>query len=183
LAPSPIRLHLLGRFGAGVWWCWSPPVSGWWVGGILVGRWVVAWWGGSLAGLRASRWAGNGLPVLSVTWRRRPWARSSGCHSFRSLWCFTSAKCVSSVSARSQIPGAHSLRLCPSCHFGSPLPVFLFPDHQEVTRPPCHVLLPCYAVLPWTPSKGAKSPLTKTSKPMRETSLPSFKLIYFRYFL
>jgi hypothetical protein len=27
LAFRPVCLGLLGRFGAGIWWCWSPPAS------------------------------------------------------------------------------------------------------------------------------------------------------------
>jgi hypothetical protein len=43
-ASSPICLHLLGRFGASVWWCWSPPVTGdnWCASGHPVIWWVCA---------------------------------------------------------------------------------------------------------------------------------------------
>jgi hypothetical protein len=47
-----------------------------------------------------------------MTWRSFPWAGDSGCQSFRSPWCFTSAKCVSCLSARSLTHGAHVVCVC-----------------------------------------------------------------------
>jgi hypothetical protein len=47
-----------------------------------------------------------------MAWRSLPWARSSGCQSFNSPWCFTSAKHGSSVSARSQIHGVYTVCIC-----------------------------------------------------------------------
>jgi hypothetical protein len=40
------------------------------------------------------------------------WDRSSGCQSFDSPWCFISAKCSSSVSARFWSHGAHTVCFC-----------------------------------------------------------------------
>jgi hypothetical protein len=47
-----------------------------------------------------------------VAWSNLPWARGSGCQSFNSLWCFTSAKHGSSISARSLIHRAHAVCVC-----------------------------------------------------------------------
>jgi hypothetical protein len=47
-----------------------------------------------------------------MRWRSLPWSRGSVCQSFSSPWCFTSAKCVSSISARSLIAGAHTVCVC-----------------------------------------------------------------------
>jgi hypothetical protein len=49
LASSPVCMHLLGRFGAGVWWCWGPPVAG---AAVLIVQQV-----SGLAGQRAGGWA------------------------------------------------------------------------------------------------------------------------------
>jgi hypothetical protein len=54
-----------------------------------------------------------------MAWRRLPWARGSGCWSFSSSWCFTLAKCVSSISATSLIHRVHAVCVC--------VPVAIFP--------------------------------------------------------
>jgi hypothetical protein len=41
-----------------------------------------------------------------------PQARGSECRSFGCLWCFTSAKCVSIISAKSLVHGAHAVCGC-----------------------------------------------------------------------
>jgi hypothetical protein len=48
----------------------------------------------------------------NVVWRSLPQARVSRCWCFDSPWCFTSAKHVSRISARSLIHGAHTVCLC-----------------------------------------------------------------------
>jgi hypothetical protein len=48
----------------------------------------------------------------NVTWRSFPLARGSGCQSFDSPWCFISAKCGPSVTARFLILRAHTLCFC-----------------------------------------------------------------------
>jgi hypothetical protein len=48
----------------------------------------------------------------NVVWRSLLWARGLGGQCFNSLWCFTSAKHCSSVSARSLIYGAHTVCVC-----------------------------------------------------------------------
>jgi hypothetical protein len=48
----------------------------------------------------------------NVAWRSFLWARGSVCRSFDSSWCFISAKCGSSISARFLIHGAHSVCFC-----------------------------------------------------------------------
>jgi hypothetical protein len=62
LASCLVCLCLLGRFGAVVWWCWSPPV----VGGRWAGpRWacgVEAWWGSRQVADRAVAWQA-GMPM------------------------------------------------------------------------------------------------------------------------
>jgi hypothetical protein len=63
------------------------------------------------------QWAAAHLFFQCVmTWRRLPWARGSGCRSFSSSLCFTSAKYVSKVP---DPWSSHSLRLCLSHHFES----------------------------------------------------------------
>jgi hypothetical protein len=55
-----------------------------------------------------------------VAWRRLPQARGPGYQSFSSPLCFTSAKHVSSISARSLIHRAHTVYICvPFTIFGS----------------------------------------------------------------
>jgi hypothetical protein len=44
-----------------------------------------------------------------VAWRSLPQARGSECQSFNSPWCFTSAKCGSSVSVSSLIHRAYAV--------------------------------------------------------------------------
>jgi hypothetical protein len=44
----------------------------------------------------------------NVAWRSFLWARGSGCWSFDSPWCFISAKCGSSITARFESHRAHS---------------------------------------------------------------------------
>jgi hypothetical protein len=67
LASSPVCLLLLGRFGAGVWWCWSPPVAGGsCCAGMPAGRQqpfgpVGQWAGSGLAGLRGGGLVGQWL--------------------------------------------------------------------------------------------------------------------------
>jgi hypothetical protein len=48
----------------------------------------------------------------NVVWRCFVQARSSGCWSFDSPWCFNPAKCGSSISARFLIHGAHAVCFC-----------------------------------------------------------------------
>jgi hypothetical protein len=64
-----------------------------------------------------------------MMWRRLPWARGSGCQSFNSdfnSWCFTSAKCSSSISARfTDSLSSHYLCLCTSHRFRSLHMLFL----------------------------------------------------------
>jgi hypothetical protein len=81
-------------------WCASGPV-----GGGLSGL-----WGGSLVGQQVD----SSLPGPSVYGdvEKPSMGRGSGCRSFSFPWCFTSAKCVSSVSARSLIPRAHAVCVC-----------------------------------------------------------------------
>jgi hypothetical protein len=72
---------------------------------------VVAWWASGLVD------SGVGMVVCLffqciVVWRKLPRARGSGCQSFRSPFSFTSAKSVSSISARSLIHGAHAVCVC-----------------------------------------------------------------------
>jgi hypothetical protein len=57
--------------------------------------------------------------------RSLPWARGSGCQSFSSLWFFTSAKCVSRISAKSLIPGPHTVSICVPIAILDPLNSFL----------------------------------------------------------
>jgi hypothetical protein len=57
----------------------------------------------------------GGSPPFSqcnVVWRSFLWARHSGCWSLDSPWCFISAKCASSVSARFWSHGAHAFWFC-----------------------------------------------------------------------
>jgi hypothetical protein len=73
---------------------------------------------------------GMGILLFSqcnVTWRRFVLAESSGCSSFDSSWCFISAKCGSSVSARFLIYGAQAVCFCTLVTILDPLPIkFLF---------------------------------------------------------
>jgi hypothetical protein len=62
---------------------------------------------------------GGGVEVVThlffqciVAWRSLPQVRGSECQSFSSSLCFTSAKCVSRVSARSLIHVAHAVCIC-----------------------------------------------------------------------
>jgi hypothetical protein len=48
----------------------------------------------------------------NVVWRSIPWAKSSGCQGFDSPWCFTSAKCGFSISARFWSHRAHAFWFC-----------------------------------------------------------------------
>jgi hypothetical protein len=48
----------------------------------------------------------------NVVWRSFLWARGPGCRSFDSPWCFIFSKCVSSISARFLIHGAHAVCFC-----------------------------------------------------------------------
>jgi hypothetical protein len=62
-----------------------------------------------------------------MAWRSLPWARGSGCQSFSSPLCFTSAKHVSSISARSLIHGAHAVCVyVPVTILDSPINFFFF---------------------------------------------------------
>jgi phosphatidylserine synthase len=47
-----------------------------------------------------------------LLWRKLPPAKGSGCQSFSSLLCFTSAKCVSIISVRSLIHRTHAVCVC-----------------------------------------------------------------------
>jgi hypothetical protein len=84
---------LQGRFGDGVWWCWSPPVvSGWWVAAWWAGRWLsggavawhsngqwpdgcvgwwprvpVGWWSGGGAAQEATGWWPSRVAVLQAS--------------------------------------------------------------------------------------------------------------------
>jgi hypothetical protein len=48
----------------------------------------------------------------NIVWRSFPRARGSECQKFDSPWCFISAKCGSSVSARFWSHGAHAVCFC-----------------------------------------------------------------------
>jgi hypothetical protein len=48
----------------------------------------------------------------NMMWRLFLWARDTGCQSFDSPWCFITAKCGSSISARFLSHGAHAVCLC-----------------------------------------------------------------------
>jgi hypothetical protein len=50
--------------------------------------------------------------LCNVVWRSFVWARGSGCWSFDSFWCFISAKCGSSISARFFTYRAHAVCFC-----------------------------------------------------------------------
>jgi hypothetical protein len=80
-------------------------------GGGLVGQWVVAWWDCWSKALQTGQRVDGSPPALQciVMWRSLSRAEGSGCQNFSSPWCFSSAKCVSSVSARILIPGAQSV--------------------------------------------------------------------------
>jgi hypothetical protein len=68
----------------------------------------------SQAGLEQAS-GGMGTLLFSqcnVAWRSFLWARGSGCQSFDSPWCFISAKCGSSISARFLIHRAHITWFC-----------------------------------------------------------------------
>jgi hypothetical protein len=47
-----------------------------------------------------------------MAWRNFVLTRNSGCWSFDSSWCFISAKCGCSISARLLIYGAHAICFC-----------------------------------------------------------------------
>jgi hypothetical protein len=49
----------------------------------------------------------------NMVWRSFVQAEGSGCQSFDSFWCFFSAKCGSSISAKFLISGAHTFCFCP----------------------------------------------------------------------
>jgi hypothetical protein len=88
LASRPVCLHLLGRFGAGIWWFWSPLVvgrgladlwggglAGLWAGGLVAAWWACKWWpsgpvrwrpGRPVGRHAAAAWAGGSRRVLSV---------------------------------------------------------------------------------------------------------------------
>jgi hypothetical protein len=84
-------------------------VEAWWA--CVAGAWRACGVGGEgLAGLRDGSGMGACLFFQCImAWRVLPWARGSGCWSFSSPWCFISAKCVSCISARSLIHGAHAV--------------------------------------------------------------------------
>jgi hypothetical protein len=48
-----------------------------------------------------------------MAWRSFVWAGGSGCQSFASSWCFFSARCGSSISARFLIYRAHAVCFLP----------------------------------------------------------------------
>jgi hypothetical protein len=48
----------------------------------------------------------------SMAWRSFVWAGGSGCQSFDSSWCFFSAKCGSSISAKFLIYRVHAICFC-----------------------------------------------------------------------
>jgi hypothetical protein len=65
LASSPVCLCLLGRFGAGIWWCWRLPVVD---GGWCTGQQVGGQWSGGSVGWQPSRMARQ-KPGMSAVWR------------------------------------------------------------------------------------------------------------------
>jgi hypothetical protein len=68
LAYSPACLHLLGRFGTGVLWCWSPLVGWQWMVSSrpMGGQCPSGLAGGPVGGLCPGGLAAGG-PILSVT--------------------------------------------------------------------------------------------------------------------
>jgi hypothetical protein len=85
--------------------------------GILCDAWCSPVWSGECLPCRFGAgvsWLQQHSCFLSVTWhcRRILWARGSGCQGFDSPWCFISAKCGSSISARFLIHGAHAVCFC-----------------------------------------------------------------------
>jgi hypothetical protein len=66
------------------------------------------------------------LSQCNMAWRSIVWAGGSGCQSFDSSWCFFSAKCGSSVSAKFLIYGAHAVCFCPLVAILDPPPVYFF---------------------------------------------------------
>jgi hypothetical protein len=87
-----LRFHLFGL--PHIWSQW--PMAG--------GQWPAAVWG----------WQPTCSLKCIMAWRRFPQARGSECQSFNSPWCFTSAKCGSSISARSLIHAPHAVCICVS---------------------------------------------------------------------
>jgi hypothetical protein len=76
----------------------------------------------------------------TMVWRSLPRAMCSGCRCFSSPFCFTSAQCVSSVSARSLIHEVHAVCVCapvtildpPTIDFFSPV-IFLNSNSNGVS--------------------------------------------------
>jgi hypothetical protein len=112
---------------------------------------VVQWPVGLVGGNPASQWlGGGGVGVVAhlffqciVVWRSLLQARGSGCQSFSSPLCFTSAKGVSSISARSLIHGAHAVCICVPVAILDPLQqAFInnFSFYSEVIGSHRHVL-------------------------------------------
>jgi hypothetical protein len=58
----------------------------------------------------------------NVEWRSFLQVSGSGCWSFDSPWCFISAKCSSSITARFLIHGAHTVCFC------ALVTIFIFPS-------------------------------------------------------
>jgi hypothetical protein len=74
----------------------------------------------------------------NVAWRNFLWARGSGCQSFDSPWCFISAKCGSSISARFLIHRAPAVCYCTLAAILDPQKRgFSFPNASETY---CHKL-------------------------------------------
>jgi hypothetical protein len=65
---------------------------------------VWSWW--------LAAWAAHLFSQRNVSWRSLPHTRGSGSQSFDSPMCLTSAKCGSSISARSLTHGVHTVCLC-----------------------------------------------------------------------
>jgi hypothetical protein len=63
----------------------------------------LAEWSSSSAGLQGGDFAGRLFFYWILAWRSLPRSKGSECRIFGSLWCFTSAKCVSSISTGSLV--------------------------------------------------------------------------------
>jgi hypothetical protein len=61
----------------------------------------------------------------NMVWRSFLRARGSGCQSFDSPWCFISAKCGSTISARFLIHRAHAVCFCPLVAIFDPPHIYL----------------------------------------------------------